>query len=519
MNLLRLARALSLPRLTLRLASFLVPFPQRGEWLAEWCAELWHVKQSAAVQSPVQRLLPWHDPAICFCLGAFQDALWLRREQPPSPPLRIFRSGSPSRCVLSLAALGAICILLCVSLPGPRQATLRSPYPNPDELVAISQGGYSSAHLPTIRLADYDAWTHSARKLYTDIAFYQVLHKRLRIAAGGSVDLSIGRASANLFEVLGYPGIAPDACEKTEQAARAHATLAGAASAVILSQRAWRKYLHGEDKFCDELFEIAGRKMTVIGVMPEDDWQLPGEIDAWIIEDNQQLHALPSYSRGYVIARVNASGFPAGRSGERSMLIAHANGVVDRYHCISLAEQARRPFAFFLFTVLLACLALPATTPLPLGEYPVRHKRTPSSARFRRWMFLAVKLALILPITYFGSLDVAYSALPLYSPTAEYVQLTVSFFGLLFALRWTLQDQRKRCPVCLRLLTSPARVGQASHNFLAWNGTELICSVGHGLLHIPELPTSWFATQRWLYLDPSWNGLFVDGHLASAGLL
>ena len=516
MNLLWLARALSLPRLTLRLASFLVPFSQRGEWLAEWCAELWHVRQSAASQSQTQRLLPWRDPAICFCLGAFQDAFWLRREQPPSLPLRIARPGSPSRCIFSLAALGAICILLCVSLPGPRQATLRSPYPNPDELVTISQGGYSSAHLPTIRLADYEAWTHTARRLYTDIAFYQVLRKRVRFATRESADLTVGRTSANLFDVLSYQPIEMDAEEQASQADLAHAAFT---PAVILSRRAWQKYLHGDDLRSWKTLDIAGRKMTVLGVTPEDNWQLPGEIDAWIVEDNQQLHALPPYSRGYVIARVNASGFPAGHSGERSMLIAHANGMVDRYHCISLAEQARRPFAFFLFTVLLACLALPATTPLPLGEYPVHHKRTPSSARFRRWMFLAVKLALILPIAYFGSLDVAYSALPLYSPAAEYVQLTVSFFGLLFALRWTLQDQRKRCPVCLRLLTSPARVGQASHNFLAWNGTELICSVGHGLLHIPELPTSWFATQRWLYLDPSWNGLFVDGHLASAGLL
>ena len=72
-------------------------------------------------------------------------------------------------------------------------------------------------------------------------------------------------------------------------------------------------------------------------------------------------------------------------------------------------------------------------------------------------------------------------------------------------------------PVCLRLLTNPARVGQPSRNFLAWNGTELMCSRGHGLLHVPEIATSWFSTQRWLYLDPSWNGLFCETYLPSAG--
>ena len=90
--------------------------------------------------------------------------------------------------------------------------------------------------------------------------------------------------------------------------------------------------------------------------------------------------------------------------------------------------------------------------------------------------------------------------------------LALAFFALLFAFRWALRDQRQRCPVCLRLLSNPAHVGEASRNFLAWNGTELICAEGHGLLHIPELPTSWFSTQRWLYLDPSWSALFADAY-------
>ena len=54
---------------------------------------------------------------------------------------------------------------------------------------------------------------------------------------------------------------------------------------------------------------------------------------------------------------------------------------------------------------------------------------------------------------------------------------------------------------------SPAPV--ASRTFLAWNGTELMCTAGHTLLHVPGLPTSWFSTQRWLYLDTSWEFLFT----------
>jgi hypothetical protein len=81
-------------------------------------------------------------------------------------------------------------------------------------------------------------------------------------------------------------------------------------------------------------------------------------------------------------------------------------------------------------------------------------------------------------------------------------------WGCVFACRWAFNDQRRRCPVCLRLLTSPVWVGDRSRYFLEWNCTELLCPRGHGLLYVPESPTSWFATQRWLSLDPSWGGLF-----------
>jgi hypothetical protein len=71
-----------------------------------------------------------------------------------------------------------------------------------------------------------------------------------------------------------------------------------------------------------------------------------------------------------------------------------------------------------------------------------------------------------------------------------------------------LTDQRQRCPVCLRSLANPTRIGSPSQSFLEWYGTELICTHGHGLLYVPEIPTSWYRTQRWQYLDPTWSSLF-----------
>jgi hypothetical protein len=81
--------------------------------------------------------------------------------------------------------------------------------------------------------------------------------------------------------------------------------------------------------------------------------------------------------------------------------------------------------------------------------------------------------------------------------------------GNVAAFRWALIDQRRRCPECLRQLAHPARIGLPSQTFLEWYGTEFVCVKGHGLLHVPEIPTVSFRTQNWMHLDRSWSGLFL----------
>ena len=58
----------------------------RNEWLREWRAELWYVERGRAG----------------FCLGAYRDALWLRRNAARRPLL-----DSPAACIVILAILAA----------------------------------------------------------------------------------------------------------------------------------------------------------------------------------------------------------------------------------------------------------------------------------------------------------------------------------------------------------------------------------------------------------------------------
>jgi hypothetical protein len=285
-----------------------------------------------------------------------------------------------------------------------------------------------------------------------------------------------------------------------------------------LSEAAWRE-LGSDAGVIGNHTEIGGQRVLIAGVIAQDSSQLPGQVDAWLLEDERQLDTLPRNSKGFVVAHMRTLGSPSRLDGWRTMDVHNEDGGNGRFDCISLAQRSRLPFSIFLFTLIVAVITLPATTALPLGEYPRLSGRLPWAVRGRRWLFLLSKVSLVVPLVCLSSVDVAYGIPSLSSTSTQYIQLGLSYFGFLFAFRWILQDQRKRCPVCLRVLSNPARVGEASRNFLAWNGTELICAGGHGLLHIPELPTSWFSTQRWLYLDASWGGLFSEGCVPFAGFV
>jgi hypothetical protein len=142
------------------------------------------------------------------------------------------------------------------------------------------------------------------------------------------------------------------------------------------------------------------------------------------------------------------------------------------------------------------CLVAPSVTSIYLGDYPGEHHR------FRRRLFLTAKMALIFAAVIFGARDVALASQNFFSGA------WMTFWGTLLGVRWAFLDQQRRCPVCLRLLSNPVRIGLSSHNFLEWNGIELACLRGHGLLHVPGGLSIWFTRQRWMRFDASWRSLF-----------
>lgn len=494
-------------RTALKCASSFVPLTKREEWLREWTTELWYVQE--AYREPSRRFPGLKIEVAKFCCGAFVDAvdMW-RHEQPRARGL-----ANPIHCLLFFFALAAISFLLAVSLPEVRNAFTLPPYRDVRRVVLISQDCCVETSVATVELRQFLQWKRQRQSPFTDLAFYQTIRRRVRVGPHRATELTIARASENLFALLGI------GASLSHRASSSQSDDADRLASVLVSERIWHNQFHGDDKIVGRLILVAGREARITGVLSQGKWRLPGDPDLWLLEKKRGLDAIPMHSKGFVLARLGPALLPAQIEPDSTeswhFSVPAENGDVLGFTCTSLAHRSRQPLGCFLFALLLAAIALPATTSLPLGEYATANHRQTWRIRLRRWIFLLLKLGLTVPMMYFAALDLAYTIAPAQSQIAAFWQSAISFCGCLVIFRWVLRDQRLRCPVCLELLQNPARVGEPSRNFLSWNGTELICVGGHGFLHIPEIPTSWFDTQRWLYLDPSWKSLF-DPHSATS---
>lgn len=481
----------------LRCASLGAPGNQRAEWLREWRAELWHAHD--ATQIGTECTWKTEVEMFRFCAGAVQDAVTLRKLSWEKKEAHTTFHGSAAECLLLLCFFFATSYFLSHALPGVRAESHPALYRVNPNLIMIQNAFASDDSLATIPIEKYRVWKSWRQRYFDGFAFYRIARENAAAGVSGTYRWRVAHASLNLFWLLGLPlrfsSVAGDAEGRTPGA--------------ILSDAVWQKNFGGDPHIDGRKVRIGHDEVQVIGVAPAGSWRLPGNVDAWLLEPDGANRGV-----GYVIAHLTALGAAAMLSPRVQITVSNPDDSDEELCAVSFAARTKGPWGFYQFTMLLALLALPAITSVSLGESNFCSYKPSWSSRLRRWMFLAAKIGLLLPSVYFASLDVAYWHTTTYCMRAQYIQLIASFAIALFGLRWILFDQRNRCPVCLRRVTHPARVGLAGRTFLAWNGTELICADGHTLLHVPTLPTSWFETQRWLYLDTSWRFLFAN---SSAG--
>lgn len=139
---------------------------------------------------------------------------------------------------------------------------------------------------------------------------------------------------------------------------------------------------------------------------------------------------------------------------------------------------------------------------------PIVKHRASRHAGLLRASFFTMKAALLFVLAHLLSATLCAPLAVSFPNTAAFLQIPLYVVLSVLALRWSFEDQERRCKHCLRLLEAPARVGRPSHNLLEWSGTALVCLRGHGVLSIPELETSWHQTSEWTQaiVDPFTSG-------------
>jgi hypothetical protein len=478
---------LSVYCVVIRLTALWVPRAQRQEWMAEWMAELWYVREALALRDPAAGVA--HREIAAFCRGAMEDVRCLRNLHTCTP---VKASGSAVTCMVSLSLLCLLCFTVAQFVPAVRHATQPSLYRDAANLVTISPSGEAGTQSP-VRLSVVRSWQSRSQHLFSEFAFYEPVIKPVHIGGQHAVELTVARSSANLLTLLGVP-------VAYQQPSRPDDRL----PVLILNESTWRAQFGADRKVFGQTFKVGLQSVRLGGMVPDETAPAGARVNAWLLLPESATKALPNSTRVFVIAH-NA---PQSASDQRWHMFERTQDRTTEYECIALSARHTEPLRIFFFAVFLALLSLPAITTVSLGEYAARPVKLSWTTTLRRWLFLLAKLSFLLPAIYFGAMDLAYGFA--WTPsTSQYIQLGTAFCATLFALQWALRDQGQRCPVCLSKLKCPARVGQPSRNFLTWNGTELICTDGHGLLHVPELPTSWFSEPRWLHLDASWRSLFL----------
>jgi hypothetical protein len=473
--------------LLLRVASCIVPGTERREWRREWEAELWHARHASLAAG----VFSWRAQ---FQMTAFD----VRRHAAAGQKPASIRD-SAAQCIVCLCVVLVLCVVPARLLTGVRAESDSARFQLRPSLISVSAADMPISRA-TISFAQYRRWESSRQRFFDNLAFYWITVEAARTNAHPFRTLRIAHATANLLPLLNLPlQLSPPLTGDDRL------------PSLVVSREAWIRDFGKNPLLAGSQIQIGGEIVRIAGVVSYGSWQLPGHPDAWLLDGKRDLpSAALRGSNGFVIAHLSPVG-QATMSGDAVWITD--DGESSEFNGISLSQPIDGPWRLFAFALFLALLALPAVTSISMSESTFSSHKPSFLSRLYRWGFLAAKMSLGTAIAYFASCDLAYWNTSGFSPMAEFAQFAFAFVICLFTLRWAVLDQRQRCPVCLRRVTHPAQVGTASCTFLGWNGTEMICTGGHTLLHVPSLPTSWFGAQRWLYLDPSWEFLFAAGDL------
>lgn len=503
--------------LLLRTASLLVPEKQRRDWYREWYGEVWHwahfLVESGRLNPASKMQLARH------CWGAFADAAWHRFDQDRVLQALDELPRSPRFCLGAILTLLLLAIVLSGFAPTIRSGFTRLPYDRPDRVAMLSfDGNFTHYHDSTLFKSVTD-WSRRSRTAYSVAAYsFQPVSVSL---PGQFFEVLSTRVSPGFFELLGTKPARGRLLQRGDEQ--------GCGNCVVLTHQFWKSRFHADPAIVGTTIllgaterDVKGKQVIrggiesrIVGVLPESFQFLSPEASIWAFPPSDpkgsnladQTGAVLRLSPGVSVAQA-AREFRQFTEQDASSF-GYAKARIEPME--SRARQGAKLYLIFTALSLAGGLAMMSAR---LAAARTRRLKLGLRCTFRWWAFLALKTVLLLSLCFVVSLELTGrisivftgTLQPLVGPSSTWFFLVTA----MLALSWSLHDQCRRCRICLKRLGNEASVGVPSYLLLDWWGTELVCSDGHGLLHIPEMSSSWFEFEQWVHLDESWKPLFEE---------
>lgn len=476
----RFPLAIAVCRWMIAAAARIVPPYQRDEWQKEWQAEVWHRWRFYFDAGAWNRGEALH--LLRSCLGAFVDAGYHVTAQEALQHRFHELVRSSWTCLAAVFTLLLSIAGLSGGLPATRSLFTPPGYRNPDRLKILSlrseTGRGERGFHPSI-VADWRRSDHMLEAL----APFRLERAAVGVSGMGDRRLVI-RTDPELLRML---GVKP--------------ALGAFEPGAILTNGLWRSLFGGDPHVIGAKVRVDSVTCRVTGVLPPHFHFLSRQDGVYLIQ--------PQLLTGRVL--IAAYPRPGVNDDVLDRELASISQDEDFYLFSSRVRYTRvqdtllTPFWYFCAAAALSALLLSILC-------RVRFERRRFA--WRPAAFLTAKIVLMLTIVFTAGLEWTRpddSFLLLWRDSASGPALVWIYVAGAMAVQfWALADQRARCRVCLRLLCFPVRVGCPGCLLFDWSGTELLCTEGHGVLHVPDMATSWDTdSDRWVSLDDSWRDLFA----------
>ena len=276
---------------------------------------------------------------------------------------------------------------------------------------------------------------------------------------------------------------------------------------IVISNYLWQYGFHHDPSIVGKQIVFEGSPSTVVGVLPRRFWFTSPEISLWTVSQSH-ANSFTTADRTGVVLRLHPGVSISRAAGEFSQYVA-ATSSIDLTSIKDRVRQGTEIYLLFTMLAFFGSLILLAYR-LVNSSGPKVHLRLRDN--YRWWMFFAAKTVLLLVTCFLVSLEGTRRAFLIFTgvvpPFAGAVCAWLFLVTTILALTWSLHDQCRRCRLCLKRLGHEIYVGVPAYSLLEFWGTELVCSQGHGILHVPEMRASWLEMEHWTPLDDSWKLLF-----------